>query len=104
MGVTLDQYMALSALLFCIGLYGALSRRNAVAILVAIEIMLNSVNIALVAMSRYIGGLGMISGQMFAVFIITVAAAEASVALALLIAIYRTRGTVNADEINLMKW
>lgn len=104
MGVTLDQYMALSALLFCIGLYGALSRRNAVAILVAIEIMLNSVNIALVAMSRYIGGQGIISGQMFAVFIITVAAAEASVAMALLIAIYRTRGTVNADEINLMKW
>lgn len=104
MGVTLDHYMVLSALLFCIGLYGSLSRRNAVAILVAVEIMLNSVNIALVAMSWYIGGQGTISGQMFAVFIITVAAAEASVVLALLIAVYRTRGTVNADEINLMKW
>ena len=104
MGIALDHYMALSAVLFCIGLYGALSRRNAVAILVAIEIMLNSVNIALVAMSHYVGPQGMIAGQMFAVFILTVAAAEASVALALLIAIYRTRGTVNADEINLLRW
>lgn len=104
MEITLNHYMVLSALLFCIGLYGALSRRNAVAILIAIEIMLNSVNLALVGMSRYVGERGLVVGQIFVVFIITVAAAEAAVALAMLIAIYRARGTINIDDINLMRW
>ena len=104
MEITLNHYMVLSALLFCIGLYGALSRRNAVAILIAIEIMLNSVNLALVGMSRYVGERGLVAGQIFVVFIITVAAAEAAVALAMLIAIYRARGTINIDDINLMRW
>ena len=104
MEITLNHYMVLSALLFCIGLYGTLSRRNAVAVLIVIEIMLNSVNLALVGMSRYVGERGLVAGQIFAVFIITVAAAEAAVALAMLIAIYRARGTINIDDINLMRW
>ena len=104
MEITLNHYLLLSALLFSIGLYGALARRNTVGILMAIEIMLNSVNISLVAMARYLGGPEAITGQVFALFIITVAAAEAAVALALLLALLRTRGTVDAEEINLMRW
>ena len=104
MDITLNHYMVLSALLFSIGLYGALAQRNAVAILMAIEIMLNAVTIALVAMSRYVGESGLVAGQIFVVFIITVAAAEAAVALALLIAIFRARGTIDVQEINLLRW
>ncbi|MBI2885583.1 MAG: NADH-quinone oxidoreductase subunit NuoK [Chloroflexi bacterium] len=100
----LNHYLTLSALVFCIGLYGVLARRNAVGILMAVEIMLNAVNIALVAMSRYVGPGGQPTGQIFAIFVITVAAAEAAVALALLIAIFRTRGTVDVEEINLLRW
>lgn len=101
---TLSHYLVLSGLLFCIGLYGALARRNAVGILMAVEILLNSVNVALVAISRYGGSGGQVAGQVFVVFIITVAAAEAAVALALLIAIFRARGTVDVEEISLMRW
>ena len=104
MEVTLNHYLLLSALLFSIGLYGALARRNTVGILMAIELMLNSVNIVLVAMSRYLPGQGAVAGQVFTVFIITVAAAEAAVALALLIALLRLRGTVDVEEISLMRW
>ncbi len=104
MDVTFNHYLVLSALLFSIGLYGSLSRRNAVAILMSIEIMLNAVNIALVAISRYVGASGQVTAQLFAVFVITVAAAEAAVALALLISLYRSRNTVDAEEINLMRW
>lgn len=104
MEITLNHYLVLSALLFSIGLYGALARRNTVGILMAIEVMLNSVNIALVAISRYVTAPVQATGQVFAVFIITVAAAEAAVALALLIAIFRTRGTVDVEEISLLRW
>ena len=104
MEITLSHYMVLSALLFCIGLFGALARRNAVGILMAIEIMLNAVNLAFIAMSRYVGEDGHATGQVFAIFIITVAAAEAAVALALFIAIYRSRGTVDVQQISLLKW
>ena len=104
MDVTFNHYLVLSALLFSIGLYGSLSRRNAVAILMSIEIMLNAVNIALVAISRYVGASGQVTAQLFAVFVITVAAAEAAVALALLISLYPSRNTVDAEEINLMRW
>lgn len=104
MEISLPHYLILSALLFSIGLYGALARRNTVGILMAIEIMLNSANLVLVAMSGYVGGEGALAGQVFAVFIITVAAAEAAVALALLIALLRTRGTVDVENINLMRW
>lgn len=104
MDVTLNHYLVLSALLFSVGLYGALAGRNTVGILMGIEIMLNSANVVLVAIGHYGGGQWAIAGQVFAVFIITVAAAEAAVALALLIALLRVRGTVDVEQINLMRW
>ena len=88
--------------MFCIGLYGALVRRNAVAVLMALELMLNAVNINLVAFSRSITPT-LLTGQIFAIFVITIAAAEAAVGLAIIIALYRTRKTINADEIDLMR-
>lgn len=102
MEITLQHYLVLSALLFCIGLYGALARRNAVAILLALEIMLNAVNITLVAFSRYVTP-QLLTGQVFAIFVMTVAAAEAVVGLAIIIALYRTRGTIDMEKINLLK-
>ena len=104
--VSLNFYLILAAALFCIGLFGALSRRNAIGILIGIELMLNAVNINLVAFWRYISPVkGMeLAGQIFALFVITLAAAEAAIGLALVIAIYRSRDTVNVEEVNLMKW
>ncbi|RME07487.1 MAG: NADH-quinone oxidoreductase subunit NuoK [Anaerolineae bacterium] len=99
----LSWYLIFAAALFSIGLYGVLSRRNAVAILMGIELMLNAVNINLVAFWRY-SDLASIAGQAFAVVVFAVAAAEVAVGLALVIAVYRRRETVAADEINLMKW
>ena len=101
MDVGLEHFLILSAILFSIGLYGALAKRNAVVILMSIEIMLNAVNIAMVAFSRYSH---IITGQVFAIFIMVVAAAEAAVGLAIIIAIYRSRETVDAEKIDLMKW
>jgi NAD(P)H-quinone oxidoreductase subunit 4L len=101
--IGLNHYLVLSALLFVIGLYGALSRRNAIAILMSIELMLNGVNVALVAFSRYITPT-LPTGQVFALFVATVAAAEAAVGLAIVISIYRTRETVDVEKINLLKW
>src|SRR5947207_8422085 len=100
--VPLWMYLLVAAGLFCIGAYGVLSRRNAVAILMGVELMLNAVNINLVAFWRFMTPAAM-TGQLFAIFVITVAAAEAAVGLALIIAIYRLRDTVNADEIDLLK-
>src|SRR5579863_6436481 len=107
--VSLNAFLILGAVLFCIGLFGALSKRNAVSILMSIEIMLNAVNITLVAYSAAFVGhatanANRLTGQVFAIFIITVAAAEAAVALAMIIAIYRRRQTVDVGEINLMHW
>jgi NAD(P)H-quinone oxidoreductase subunit 4L len=101
MTVGLEHFLILSAILFSIGLYGALAKRNAVVILMCIEIMLNAVNIAMVAFSRYSH---IITGQVFAIFIMVVAAAEVAVGLAIIITIYRSRGTVDAEKIDLMKW
>jgi NADH-quinone oxidoreductase subunit K len=101
--IPLSWYLALAAALFCIGLYGALARRNAVAILMGIELMLNAVNLNLVAFWRYLTPAA-ISGQVFAVIVFAVAAAETAVGLALIISIYRQRSTVAAEDINLMKW
>lgn len=101
--VGLTHYLILSLLVFCIGLYGALAKRNAVVILMSIELMLNGVNIAMVAFSHYITPLA-INGQIFAIFIITVAAAEAAVGLAMVLAIFRYRDTISVDQINLLKW
>ena len=101
--VSLSWYLVVAAALFCVGLYGALARRNAVAILMSIELMLNAVNINLVAFWRYIAPQALL-GQIFAIFVTTVAAAEAAIGLALIIAIYRHRKTIEIEEIDLMKW
>ncbi len=101
--IPLSWYLTLAAALFCIGLYGALARRSALAILMGIELMLNAVNLNLVAFWRYLTP-AVISGQVFAVIVFAVAAAEAAVGLALIISIYRQRMTVAAEDINLMKW
>jgi len=103
MNIGLEHYLVLSTVLFAIGLYGALAKRNAIIILMSIELMLNAVNIAMVAFSRYIVP-ALLTGQIFAIFIIVVAAAEATVGLAIVIGIYRNRETIDATEINLMKW
>jgi NAD(P)H-quinone oxidoreductase subunit 4L len=101
--VGLEHYLILAAVLFSIGLYGALAKRNAIVILMSIELMLNGVNIALVAFSRYIVPL-MLTGQVFTIFVMVVAAAEVAVGLAIIISIYRYRETIDATKINLMKW
>ena len=103
MTIGLEHYLILSTILFSIGLYGALAKRSAIVILMCIELMLNAVNIALVAFSRYVVPL-LLTGQVFAIFIIVVAAAEAAVGLAIIIAIYRGRETIDATKIDLMKW
>jgi NAD(P)H-quinone oxidoreductase subunit 4L len=101
--IGLNHYLILSAVLFCIGLYGALTRRNAVVILMCIEIMLNAVNISLVAFSAYIVPL-LLTGQVFAIFVIVVAAAEIAVGLAIVLAIYRGLADIDTNNINLLKW
>ncbi|MBI3242401.1 MAG: NADH-quinone oxidoreductase subunit NuoK [Chloroflexi bacterium] len=101
--VPLSWYLFLAAALFCIGLYGVLARRNAIAVLMGVELMMNAVIINLVAFWRYLQPTA-ISGQVFAVIVFAVAAAEASVGLALIISIYRRRSSVVAEEMNLLKW
>ncbi len=103
MTVGLNHYLAVSALLFGLGLYGILTRRNAVAILMGIELMLNAANINLVAFNRYVAP-SALAGHVFALVIITLAACEAAVGLALVMAVYRNLETVHVDEINLLKW
>jgi NADH-quinone oxidoreductase subunit K len=103
MSIPLSWYLILAAAVFCIGLYGVLSRKNAIAILLGVELMLNAVNINLVAFWRYLDPPQM-SGQAFAVIVFAVAAAEVAVGLALIISVYHRRKTVVADEIDLMKW
>ena len=102
MSIPLSWFLVLAAALFSIGLYGVLSRRNAIGILMGIELMLNAVNINLVAFWRYIDPIKM-TGQIFTIFVFTVAAAEVAVGLALVIAIYRNRDTVVVEEIALLK-
>ena len=101
--IPLSWFLIFAAALFCIGLYGVLARKNAIAILMGIELMLNAVNVNLVAFWRYRAP-EMIAGQAWAVMVFAVAAAEVAVGLALFISIYRQRKTIAADEINLMKW
>ncbi len=104
MQVPLSWYLIVAAALFCIGLYGALSRRNAIGILMGVELMLNSVNINLLAFWRHIEvARGTLTGQVFAIIVITVAAAEAAVGLALIISAYRHRKTVDVEDMDLMK-
>jgi NADH-quinone oxidoreductase subunit K len=100
--VPASAFLALALILFCIGLYGALTKRNTVIVLISIELMLNAVNINLVTFSKY-GFTPDVTGQIFALFVMAVAAAEVAVGLAILMALYRNRKTVNIDEINTMK-
>ena len=93
--------LVFSAALFAIGVYGVLARRNAVLVLMSIELMLNAVNVNLVAFSAKLHD---ITGQIFALFVITVAAAEIGIGLAIVILIYRNRESINVDDVNLMKW
>lgn len=95
--------LVLSAFLFSVGIYGVLARRNAVIVLMAIEIMMNAVNINLVAFNAMLKE-ALLMGQVFALFVITIAAAELGVGLAIVILIYRNRTTVSIDEVSLMKW
>lgn len=98
----LASFLALAAILFCIGLYGVLCKRNAVIVLFSIELMLNAVNINLVAFAKY-GPMPNVAGQVFSIFTITVAAAEAAVGIAILLQLYRLRGTSNVDEYDTLK-
>jgi NADH-quinone oxidoreductase subunit K len=100
--VPLSWVLTVAGALFCIGLFGALTRRNIVGMLLGIELMLNAVNINLVAFWRYLEP-QLVAGQVFALFVVVVAAAEAAVGLAMAIAIYRSRNTVNADEVRLLR-
>ena len=102
--IDLEQVLVVGALLFSIGLYVALSRRNAVGVLMGIELMLNAVNLNLVGFARFVDSPRPIDGQVFSVFVITVAAAEAAVALALAVAVYRLRQTIDVDRLNALKW
>jgi len=103
MEIGLQHYLILSAVLFSIGLYGVLAKRNAVIILMCIELMLNAVNITLVAFSRYVVPV-MLTGQVFAIFVIVVAAAEVAVGLAIIFAIYRGIEDIDVSKIDLLKW
>jgi NADH-quinone oxidoreductase subunit K len=99
--VPLSHYLILSATLFSIGVLGVLIRRNAIVVFMCVEIMLNAVNISLIAFDRY---MNQHDGQIFSFMVMCVAAAEVSVGLAIIIALFRNKATVNLDEINLMKW
>jgi len=101
--IPISYYLIFATALFCIGLFGVLARRNAIAILMGIELMLNAVNVNLIAFWRYATP-EKINGQVFAVIVFAVAAAEVAVGLAIFISVYRRRGTVSADEIDLLKW
>ncbi len=103
MVIGLQHYLILSAILFSIGLYGVLAKRNAVIVLMCVELMLNAVNITLVAFSRYVVP-AMLTGQVFAIFVIVVAAAEVAVGLAIIFAIYRGFEDIDVSKIDLLKW
>ena len=99
--IPLNYYLLLSAFMFCVGVLGVLIRRNAIIVFMCIELMLNSVNLTLIAFSSFLGDP---TGQMLVFFVMTVAAAEAAVGLAIIIALFRTKRSVNIDEINILKW
>jgi len=99
--IPMEYYLILSAFMFTVGVVGVLIRRNAIVVFMSIELMLNSANLSLVTFSSYLGNS---IGQIFVFFVMTVAAAEAAVGLAIIIAIFRNKLTVNIDEINIFKW
>ena len=94
-------YLILSGMLFTIGVIGALTRRNAIVVFISIELMLNAVNLTFITLSRFLQSM---DGVLFAFFVIAVAAAEAAVGLAIFVMLYRSRETINVDEVNLLKW
>jgi len=100
-GITVTHYMVLSAILFSLGTFGVLTRKNAIVIFMCIELMLNSVNLTFIALSRHLGNM---DGQVFVFFVMTVAAAEAAVGLALMISMYRNKESIEVDDINMLKW
>lgn len=99
--IPLEYYLSLAAVLFTIGVVGVLTRRNAIIIFMCIEMMLNAVNLTLVSFSAFMGDT---AGQIFVFFVMTVAAAEASIGLAIILALFRNKQTVYVDEVNIMKW
>ena len=101
--ITLEHYLLLAAALFCIGLFGAVAKKNAVAVLMGIELMLNSVNINLVAFNRFLAP-DYLVGHVFAIFVIVVAAAEVAVGLAIVISIYRDKFSTEVDNLDWLKW
>jgi NADH-quinone oxidoreductase subunit K len=101
MPIPIEYYLILSAFMFLVGVAGVLTRRNAIVVFMSIELMLNSANLTLVAFSSYLGNS---IGQLFVFFVMCVAAAEAAVGLAIIIALFRNKMTLNIDEINILKW
>ena len=101
MQIPIEYYLVLSAFMFTVGIVGVLTRRNAIVVFMCIELMLNSANLTLITYSSYLGD---VAGQLFVFFVMAVAAAEAAVGLAIIIAIYRNKLTVNIDQINILKW
>ena len=101
MTLPLEYYLGLGAILFAIGVVGVLIRRNAIVVFMSIELMLNAVNLTLVAFSRYMSDVG---GQLFVFFVMTLAAAEVAVGLAIIVAMYRNKESININDMNLLKW
>ncbi|HUL44127.1 MAG TPA: NADH-quinone oxidoreductase subunit NuoK [Bacteroidota bacterium] len=99
--IPLSYYLGVSAILFAIGVAGVLTRRNAIVVFMCIELMLNSVNLTLVGFSAFLGST---NGQILVFFVMAVAAAETAIGLAIIIAVFRNKQTINIDEINIMKW
>jgi len=99
--ITVYHYLILSAIIFSIGTFGVLTRKNAIVIFMCIELMLNAVNLTFIALSRHLQNM---DGQIFVFFVMTVAAAEAAVGLALMIAFYRNRESIDTDDFNMLKW
>lgn len=99
--ISVYHYMTIAGILFAMGTYGVLTRKNAIVIFMCIELMLNSVNLTFIALSRHLQNM---DGQIFVFFVMTVAAAEAAVGLALMIAFYRNRESIDVEEIDLLKW
>jgi len=101
MNVPLEYYLILSGIIFSIGVFGVLTRKNIIVIFMSVELMLNSINLTLISFSKFLGNE---SGQVFVLFVMAVAAAEAAVGLAIVIALFRLKQTVNISELNLLKW
>jgi NAD(P)H-quinone oxidoreductase subunit 4L len=101
--LSLQHFLVLSAVLFCIGLFGVLTQRNVIKIIMCLEIMLNAVNIALIAFSQYIVPTAL-TGQIFAIFVMVVAAAEVAVGIAIIFSVYRNRESVDIENFDLLRW